>query len=808
MSIALLQDFRFAAKSLLRRPAFTLSTVVVLALCTAASTALFAVFQGVLLRPLPWPDSDGLVRVSEWHPGGQSPIPQPVLSNLAATAWGAAPSTVEGIAAWSTGTYSVDRGGEQVRVAGVAVSPTLFSLLRIEPDAGRVFDASDVKQTEDVVVLTSSLATEWFGDGESAVGKTLRIEGRPHLVLGVIASSLAYPDPSIRLFTPFVISPVQDGGMSVFAALARLRPETPEQQAAAEGTAAARSLPRPMVADLLLGKGQPVEVRVRSLRHDITASVRPALEIVGLGVGLLLAMGCGNVANLLLSRSAVRRRDLAVQAALGASRGRLVRQLLAEAALMAATASAAGLALGAGVVYSLPALLPSDFPRAEEIAFDARVAVFAIVAGVGSALLATVAPALAASKRDVVEALRDGGRSATQATGGLARTLLVAEAAMSMILLVGAGLTARSLSRLLSVDPGYDADDVLMARIVFPENSAESRRATSLASVLDRLRARPELAAVGAGSMAPFVRFNALATSALPWSGPDGQRVTARVRYNPVTPGYAEALSLRLREGRLIEPTDGQTSPRPIVVSESFVRSYVHDGRTALGRQMRGAFSEEDVVSEIVGVVGDVLKEGLDATPHPEIYVPLGTQDPGVEVSLVVRTRSGAADFGPTLRSIVRDADPTLALDGVSPLAREVAASMAQRRLTAGLLAALGAVAVVLSATGLFAVLSFWVALRRREIGIRAAVGARGRELAFLVVGQGLLPTTIGVGLGLGGCLVFGGAVAPLLFGVTPTDQSTLAAACLVVVAVAAAACGIPARRAAATDPAEVLRSQ
>jgi predicted permease len=810
------EDLRHAVRLLRRHRGSSLPAVVILALGVGANTALFAVAYGVLVRPLPWPEADRLVRLSESHPGGRTVVPKILLSNVTYDAWSAAPRTIEGIGVWSASNYTVSFGGELERVRGAALSPTLFRLLRARPILGRFFTEPEGRSgAEPVVVLATSLWRERFSADPGAVGRLVDIEGRGHRIVGVAPRDFAFPDPDVRLFVPYVVvrpAEAKDGSMSVFAALARLRPGVSVEEAAAEGTVAARSQPRPVAANLFFGEGAAPEIRARPLAEDLTGAVRPALLVLMAGVVLLLLSACANVANLLLSQSLSRRRELAVRTALGASPRRLVRLLLTESLALAATGGWLGLLLAWAILRALPALAPAGFPRLDAVRLDPWMLGFGVALSLATGVLAGLLPALSASRRELVPALRDGEGGATSGRGPrLRRLLLAGEAAFCVVLLVGAGLLARSFGRLMSVDAGYDPSNVLVAELVFPEQAElpAGRRAATRDALLERLRATPGIAAAGAANMVPFDPMTMFGRADLPWSGPDGTPERARARIYAVTPGYAQALGLRLRTGRLFDDKDAAAAPRPMLVNDAFVRRYVRDGKPAVGRQIKGAFREGETVSEIVGVVGDVLKDGLDTEAAPEVYLPQTRDDDGLGMlSVAVRTVGDPARQAAILRRYARETDPALALDRVGTLAGRVSTSVGKPRFTMTVLGAFGALALVLAVTGLHGVLSLGVSERRRELSIRSALGAGRSEISWLVLRQGLVPTLAGLFVGLVAAAGLTRFMAGLLFGVRPTDALAFAGPPLLLGLVALAASLVPARRAADADPAEALRCE
>ncbi len=634
-----------------------------------------------------------------------------------------------------------------------------------------------------------------------------------HTIVGVTAPGFYFPDREVRLWTPYAMPP-PGGGNSIrlFGAIARLRPGVSPAQAAAEGTAAARSVERPPIVDAIFGQGAPVEVRVHTLLEEMTASVRPALLVLSVGVGFVLLICCANVANLLLSRGVARSRELAVRTALGAGRSRVIRQVLTESLVLSGLGGLLGLALCRGLLAALPRLAPADFPRVDDVRLDGRVLAFAALAALATALLAGLLPALRAARRDPLPALRDGTGGATGARSmRLGGSLLVVEAALAVMLLVGAGLLIRSYAELVAVDPGYDPGRVLVAQVDLGGDS-ETEAARQLAlDLAARIEALPGVEAAGVANMAPLGNSTAIQQFTLPASVTGGEPVTARAIAYTVTPGYAKALSLRLVAGRFLVPEDLDGTVRPIVVNEEFVRSYLRfgpsGGRPVVGRRFEAGDGAEGArPTEIVGVVGNVLHDGLDGEPQSAIYGLPGSQMPSW-FFLVVRTAGDPEPFVATLRSVAADLAPRAGVD-VATLSSRVSASVSQPRFAAATLASLAFLALALAATGLFGVLTYNVARRRREMGVRGALGADRGAIVALVLRQGLLVTGAGLVLGLAGAAAMARFLASLLFGVTPFDVVAFAAAPAVLLAVALGACLLPAWRAASVPPTEALRAE
>jgi predicted permease len=611
------------------------------------------------------------------------------------------------------------------------------------------------------------------------------------------------------------------GRMSVLFGLARLKPGATPAQAEAEGTAAARSMVRPMAANLLFGIGGAPVVHVRGMVEEMTANVRPALLVLAAGVVSVLLIACANVANLLLSRGVARERELTVRAAIGASSARLARQLLTESLVLATLGGALGLALASALVASAPAFAAAGFPRLDAVRIDARAIACTIVATLVTAIAAGLAPALRGARVNLNESLHGGdGASAGgfrgPRGGRLRDTLLAAEAAFAVLLLVAAILLARSFVKLTHVDAGYTPDGVLAVEVFVPGGNGDEAAARTQALVwqmIERVRGVPGVAAAGAGNMMPLDKSTMIAGFPAPWTRKDAQPVNARALLYLVTPGYQDALGLRLRQGRLFTDADRASGTRAWIVNEEFARLYLPP--QPLGYKFQQPRDNSSTPTggqrpdEVVGIVANVLKDGNDRKPQPEVYqvVREPAQSFGSRFELVIRASTGPSSVAPAVRAIVHDALPAAAIETI-PLSRRVAESVDQPRFAAGVLGAFALLALVLASVGLYGMLSYAVARRRRELGVRAALGALRGDLIALVVREGLATTTIGLTIGIAAAAALTRFMRGALFGVAPLDLASFVAAPAILAIVALVACLVPARRAAAIDPAEALRTQ
>jgi putative ABC transport system permease protein len=812
-------DIRQAFRLLAGNRGFAAAVLATIALGVGGAAAVFSVIYGVLLRPLPYAEHDRLVRLWEVHPGAQAPVDAPLLSNLTYHTWSRSSATLQSIGAFEASTHTVANAGATERLRGARVTPSLFRVLRVAPAVGRFFDEADAeKGASHVVVLTHAMWRDRFGS-DQVLGKLLTIDGEDHRIIGIAPPGFAFPGPEaerpsedrrgVLFYTPLAVPHGEPNShtFGIVEAIGRLEDGVTTVQAEVEGTSLARAVERPLAADVILGKGGPVEVRVRSLADHVTTRVRPALIVLAAGVGLVLLIACANVANLFLSRSTDRARELAVRAALGAERWRLVRQLLTESLVVSLIGGGLGIFVGWAMTAAVPLLAPSNFPRLEDIQVDWQFLIVAALAAIFVGVFAGVMPAFRSSRLDLAAAIQAGGSRSVSAPDTRARrALLIVEAALAVVLLVGATLLARSFVKIIQVDTGYDSANVLTADLIVTEASDSSRLAVS---VLQRVRGIPGVRAAGAGSMAPFGNRIISAGFQLPgMTTTDGSPLLVQAYLAVITPGYAEALGMRLLEGRFFREADTTSPIVPMLVNETFARTYFADGKAATGRRFTGLFGEDDTVTEVVGVVADVLPQSLDAEAQPQIYTVHGTAMKMGNATFVVKTEADPSTMAPLLRGIVQQLEPGASLNQMGPLGSKILASVSEPRFTTLVLAAFAMLALALATTGLYGVLSYNVAQRRREIGVRAALGATRGDLMNMVLREGLAVTVVGLALGVAVAAFATRAMASVLFGVAPLDAVAFSTAPLLLVLVAFVACLMPAWRAAAVDPAEALRAE
>ena len=805
----LLHDIQYGVRLLGRDRRFTLLASLTMALGICATTVLFSVTYGVLMKPLPWPEADRLILLDETR-GGNRPRFN-AFSNAAYVAWRDDAATIESLGAWSLRTVTLSGSGDPDRIRIADASSSLFAVLRARPLIGSLYAARD-EPAANVVVLAERLWRERFGADPGIVGHVVHLDGQPHLVVGVLPDSQAYPDARTRAWVPFEVPQPVDNSLAMFNAIARLRPGVSPAQAASEATARGRFVKASaMTTTAIFGGDGPVTVGAVPLQDALTADVRRPLILLMVAVGLLLVTAAANVAALQLARATARRREMAIRAALGAGTARVMRQVGIESLLLGATGGAIGVALAVALDRVLPTVLPADFPRTGDVGFSAIVLLFAVGVSVLASAVAALLPMLRLRRLDLVQSLSEDGAApvGTGSSSRIGRTrlvIMVSQIAIACTLLVGASLLGRSLIALLGTDRGYDPAGLLTARISMPQTLyTPERRYVMLAAILDRLSAMPMVLDAAFTSELPLTPGGSTAAFTFQHGG---SRVTAQASPRIVSPKFFAALRMRLVAGRGFSDSDTDSSAPVVVVNCAFARRYL-DGE-ALGAKlpMRAGYGQNDAWATVIGVVDDV-RYVTGSGALPEIYYSFQQfrgQIPLATVTLLARSSVEPATLAPGLRTAVREIDGALVPEAMMTMDDRLLLGFARPRLYTILLGGFACFAVAVAAAGLFGVLSQTVAARSREIAVRSALGARPAQIVRLVVGQGLAITGAGLMVGITAAAALARSMASLLYGITPLDWLTYTVVPLTILAVAAIACFVPARRAAGLDPARVLR--
>ncbi|HEY9506594.1 MAG TPA: ABC transporter permease [Gemmatimonadales bacterium] len=797
----MLHDIRYALRSLHRHRVFTLTAILTLGLGIGANTAIFSAVNGVLLRPLPYSDPDRILTI--W--GHHSAIGRESASLPDFLDWRKARS-FSGMAAWANAAFTVTGTGEPEVVSGALVTPNYFRVLGAPVPLGRDFRDDEARGATRVVVLSQGYWQRAYGGRPDVVGSRITLGGVPYTIVGAGARGLALP-AEVDVWAPFQTDTTLGRRNDFLQVIGRLAPGATAETAQVELATIARRLEAEYPAS---NAGWGVELI--GLHERIVGEIRPALLVFLGAVALVLLIACANVANLMLVRVAARERELTIRAALGASRGRLVRQLLTESVLLALAGGVLGLGLAVWGVSALRALDPGTLPRLDEVRLDARALAFALVLSVGTGLLFGVVPAVRARRFDLRGGLAEGGRALSGARSA-ARTrsaLVLAEVALASVLLVGAALLLRSFVGLTRVDPGISVDGILTARVTLPRSRYDdpARQVAFADALLDRARALPGVASAALGSAAPVddaVPYWAIALAGVEQPPPDV--VQDAVVYR-ASPEYFHTFGLPLIRGRLFEPADRADRTPVAIVSQGLAQRY-WPGRDPVGSRLTFGDPTDSATSwmTVVGVVGDVRQDGAVSPAYPQIYVPFA-QLSNRSVVVALRTRRNPLALAAPLKRALAGVDPSLALSEVTTMEQRVASTLARPRVNAALLAGFAATALVLAALGIYGVIAYSVVQRTRELGIRVALGASADAVLGMVMRQGLTPVMIGLAIGLGVAAVGSRVLRSLLYGVTATDLATYGAVAAFLTAVAAAASYVPARRAARSDPVQALRAE
>jgi putative ABC transport system permease protein len=803
-----IQDLRFGVRMLMKSPGFTLIAVLTLALGIGANTALFSVINGVLLRPLAYHDPDRLVWLGHKaaKPNQASAISPPTFVDYRNQC-----QSFENLTALMYGTgFNLTGDGEPERLQGRRVSANFFDTLGVAPALGRGFLAEeDAPERNRVVVLSHGLWQRRFGADQDIVGKALRLDGQSFTVVGIMPAAFRWQTD--ELWTPLALGPEiftpRGRGSEFLQAIARLKPQVTLQQAQAEVSGVAAQIVRQNPK--AYPTGSDFIAQVKSLHEDVVSDVRLTLLVLFGAVCFVLLIACSNVANLLLARASARRKEIAVRASLGASRFRLIRQMLTESLSLALLSGLGGLLLARLGIDLLLALNPANLPRLQEIAVDARALGFLLGLALLALLLCGLAPALQASKTDLQETLKEGDRGASAGRQRTRSLIVVAEVAMSLVLLAGAGLMIRSFLRLTHVDPGFAPDHVLTAHVGLPASKYPEppQRRAFFQQTLERIRALPGVISAGAVDVLPLGGGVRSATFAIEGRATGPNEAPPHSDIRTIAPGYFQTMKIPLLKGRDFTEQDNADGRNVAMIDETLARLY-WPGEDPIGKRLNLRFADNLTGwREIVGVVESVKHKGLDAEYKGQIFYPLA-QGGTSGMYLVARTTADPLSLVSAVRGAIRTVDPERPVYRVRTMEQIVADAVAQPRLTMLLLGAFAVLALVLAAVGIYGVLSYAVTQRTHEIGIRMALGARQRDVLKLVVKHGMLLTLLGALLGLIASFALTRFMQTLLFGISPNDPLTFIAVAFLLAGVALIACYIPARRATKVDPLTSLRHE
>jgi putative ABC transport system permease protein len=803
----LLHDVRYAARVRRRDTGFTAAVVLTLALGIGANTAVFSIVNTVLLRELPYADPSRLVSVwtaPSGTPSDRNPTSLPDIRD-----WQQQAPVFSGLAGFAFNRFDADgpQGPSQVR--GVLGTGNLYEVLGAKPVIGRLPRVDEERSP--VVAISYRVWQEQYGGSPSVVGRMLEMNGQPYTIVGVMPRGFHFPSPDFDVWTTlYSITSLPDAkgelpwvtsrSLRGYRVVARLAPNVTMTQA--EGAM--------NQVEHRLGQTYPtidsgIDIHLQSLRDDTVGKVQRALWTVFGAASLILLLSCVNVAHLLLVRLASRGRELAVRRALGAHRGRVMRQLATESVLLALIGGAVGIAVAFVAMRALMRFSPGDIPRLENVAIDGQTLAFALLISLVTGLLFGVAPALLGWGGGVHDALRAQGKGAASGIhGGRTRaTLTTLEVAFAVVLLIGAGLMLRSFTTLTSTSLGIHPEGVTVAQLTMigPRYQSDGAKIRALESVLENLRTMPGVTAVGASTSMPPSRMQeatAFEFTGKPRAQPGHERMAI---YIPATPGFVEALRIPVRRGRAFDRRDGSSAPLTAVVSDELVRRHFTNV-DPIGQ----GIDVDGVTRTIVGVVGDAVYEGVGAPMEPVIYVPFAQQTfPGMWIA--IRSARSARELAAPVRNAIRRVDPGFSTRLPVALESMVAESVVRPRFNAWLLSTFGGLALVLASVGIYSVIAYAVTQRRSEIGIRLALGAPARSVVTMFLRSGMIPVVIGILIGLAASYAGSRLVAGLLYGIAPTDGVTFGGVTIVLSVAALAAAYVPARRAARVDPLAAIRS-
>lgn len=802
-----MQDVRFALRMLTKNPGFTTVAVIALALGIGANSAIFSVVNSVLLRPLPYKDPDGLVLVWEDSSLHGFPNDTPAPANFAD--WRDQNQVFEGMAALSIESFNLTDAGDPERLDGRRASGNLFTILGVPPQLGRTFTMEEDKEGANrVVVLSYPLWQRRFAGDAGIIGRSITLNGQGYTVIGVMPAGFQFPMKEDELWLPMAFSKEEatDRTSHYLKVVARLKPGMTVDRARAEMNIIGRRLQQQYPES-----NTDVGVSIVPLQEDMVGDIRPALIALLGAVALVLLIACANVANLLLARAAARQKEIAVRGALGADRWRLVRQFLTESVLLAIAGGLLGLVLSVVGVQLFRTYIPQQISQVKAMSVDFRVLGFTVVVSLVTGLVFGLVPAIQASMFNPNEALKEGGREATAGhSNRISSILVIAEVAISLVLLIGAGLLINSFIRLRSVDGGFNPENLLTMKVELPplKYPTQERRAAFYTDLISRVETLPGVQSAAVTTNLPLYRQG---NSLTVWfegrpDPPPGQEIIITMRV--VSPEYLSTMEIPLLRGRFFTAQDTSTSPNVVVVSETMAKHY-WPNEDAIGKRIcPGRPESPKDWMQVVGIAKDVRQYELSTASKPQMYVSyqqigfFGPRD------LVVRTTVDPTSLADGVRRTVWSIDKGQPVSNIRTMNDIVAESVARQRFSVLLFGIFAAVALVLAAIGIYGVMSYSVTQRRGEIGIRMALGAQKFDVLKVTVGRGLRLVLIGVGLGIAGSFALTRLLTTLLFGVGATDTLTFAVLSAILIGVAVLATYIPARRATKVDPLVALRSQ
>ena len=801
----LAQDLRYGLWMMLKNPGFTAVTVLTLALGIGANTAIFTVVNAVLLQPLPFHEPEQLVRVARSSAEeDRTALSFPDFADIRAQQ-----TVFERMAAWRSGDFTLTGQGDPVNLSGVVATAELFPLLGVGPQLGRGFTPEEDRAGNRAVILSHSLWQNRFNSDPNVAGKTVTINSQSYNVAGVMPAEFKFPiqnDP-VDLWVSLGADPfIAARGRLNFSVIGRLKPDVTAPQAEAALRVIVDNLARQHTES-----GDFLRARVLPFHQEVVRDVRLGLLLMFGAVGCVLLIACANVANLLLQRATTRRKEIAIRAALGAGRRRIFRQLLTESLLLALTGGVIGWLLAMWLTKLLISLAPRGLPRAPESGVDARVLGFAVLVSLATGVIFGLAPALQAVKTDLNETLKDGAKGGGGARNNRFRNaLIVVEVALTLMLLVCSGLLLNSFLRLQRVDPGFDSHNVLTFRIGLPANrySQQTQVTSFYQELISRLEAAPGVKSVSAISHLPLgLRRGTTGFAIEGIATPPDNEVPYSTDFRAVTPGYFKTMGMHIIKGRDFTPRDELRSTQVAIINESLARRYFPNQDPLGKRVMPGIQIDERpwMMREIVGVVRDAKHVSLREEPPPYIYFPHG-QFPRPGMTLVVRASNDPKGLTGVVQKETHALDSELPVFEIRTLDQYLASSVSEPKFSALLLGLFAGLALILSCIGLYGVMSYVVAQRTRELGIRMALGAQTRDVLKLVVRQGIGLTLLGAAIGVAVAVALTRMMKSWLFGVSPTDPLTFAVAALLLTIVALLSCWIPARRAAKVDPITALR--